>query len=376
MEDQQDKLDPRKRRAIERFFEEKDKRHTPPAAPPSAKGSDRSRRSRWDDDDNDDQPDWFEKIERRPTAPPVAKRSAELPVATVLQARGSDYIVAIDGESRVAKLASRLVLSRLPSPIVVGDKVRITTLGNHLRIDAVDPRRSVLGRFVDQGSRRTTFDPVAANVDVVLMVCTPESPPFRPGLIDRYLTAAALEGLPLAICLNKADLGVSADVEVMLTGYESLGIDVFRISEDNGVGIGLLKESLKGKITLFTGHSGVGKSTILNAVEPGLSLRTGEVTQAVAGLGKGTHTTSSARLIPLSLPDAYVVDSPGIREFGLGQITPDDLIAGFPEIEEWAQQCSMRHCRHRGEAGCAVEVELSKTPFGQHRLASYRSLAE
>ena len=297
-------------------------------------------------------------------------------MATVLQARGSDYIVALEGESRTAKLASQLVLSGMPTSIVVGDEVRIATLGEHLRIDAIEPRHSVLGRFVAQGGRRSSFDPIAANVDVILMVCTPQSPPFRAGLIDRYFTAAALEGLPMAICLNKADLGVPAEVDDALSGYESLGINVFRTSAVNGDGIGLLKESLEGSITLFTGHSGVGKSTLLNAIEPGLALKTGAVTQTLAGLGKGTHTTSSARLIPLSLPDAYVVDSPGIREFGLGQITPDDLIVGFPEIADAAQHCETRHCRHRGEPGCAVERELSTTPFGQHRLASYRSLAE
>jgi ribosome biogenesis GTPase len=261
-------------------------------------------------------------------------------------------------------------------PIVAGDTVRVTALpGAHLRIDAVEPRRSVLGRFVGKTDTRSTFDPIAANIDLVVLVCSPTSPPFRPGLIDRYLTAAALESLPFAICLNKSDLGVTAEVESMLAGYASTGVAIFTTSAQTGDGIDLLRSSLEKKISLFTGHSGVGKSSLLNAIEPGLALKTGSVTQATAGDGKGRHTTTSARLIPLSLPDTYVVDSPGVRGFGLGPIAADDLLVGFPEIVDASQRCRIRRCRHNAEAGCAVETELSKTPFGTHRLASYRSLA-
>ena len=372
MDDQSDKLGSHQRQAIERFFDDKASRSTRPPAPKAAKPRSRTRQTRWDDGDDADV-DAFEKFDRRPTTFVGPPKTGELPLATVLQARGIDFLVDLDGETWIAKLAPRLVISGLPTPIVVGDFVRVATLTDALlRIEAADPRHSVLGRFVGQTDR---FDPIAANIDLVLMVCTPQSPPFRAGFIDRYYTAAVLEGLPMAICLNKVDLGVDDDVEMMLGGYESLGIDVFRLSATTSAGLPELKEALHDKITLFTGHSGVGKSTLLNAIEPGLSLTTGAVTESAAGLGKGRHTTSSARLIPVALGNAFVVDSPGVREFGLGRIDAGDLIAGFPDVADAAQRCGVRHCAHHGETDCAVERELSAIPFGIRRLASYRSLA-
>jgi ribosome biogenesis GTPase len=381
----QPNLDPRKLRAIGKFFEEKENRGTPPAKlqqaskaprPPKPKNRGASRAQDWEPDLEDDEyPETFERYERRSTARPVAKNLDSLPIVTIVEARGLDFVVSSQGELQIAKLAARLVVSGLPSPIVAGDDVRVTSLSGRLRIDGVEPRRSVLGRFVGKTDARSTFDPIAANLDLVVLVCSPASPPFRPGLIDRYLTAAALEDLPFAICLNKTDLGVTSEVETMLEGYRSIGVAVFTTSAKTDDGIDQLKDALVGNISLFTGHSGVGKSTLLNAIEPDLARRTGEVTEATAGDGKGRHTTTSACLIPLATPDTYVVDSPGIREFGLGPIAPDDLLVGFPEIVELSQQCPIRHCRHRGEPGCAVEGILPLTPFGAHRLASYRLLS-
>jgi ribosome biogenesis GTPase len=375
----QPNLDPRRLRAISKFFDEKENRgarssKSQQPSNPKKRGTDRA--PDWEPDpEQDDFPETFERYERRSTTRPAAKNLDSLPIVTVIEARGLDFVVSSHGDLRTAKLASRLVVSGLPSPIVAGDDVRVTDLSGRLRIDGVEPRRSVLGRFVGKTDARSTFDPLAANLDLVVLVCSPASPPFRPGLIDRYLTAAALENLPFAICLNKTDLGVTSEIETMLEGYRSLGVAVFTTSAETGDGIDLLKAFLAGKISLFTGHSGVGKSTLLNAIEPDLGRRTGEVTQATSGEGKGRHTTTSARLIPLSSADTYVVDSPGIREFGLGPISLDDLLVGFPEIVEQSQQCRTRHCHHRGEPGCAVEAILPQTPFGAHRLASYRTLS-
>lgn len=373
-----DKITPHKQRAISKFFEEKDNRGASrPASTQPAKRNSRVRQNNWDDANDEDyeESDAFERFNRRPAPTPAAPNTATLPVAIVLQARGRDCVISIDGQTRTAKLASRLIMSGASSTVVVGDHVRVAVLDDdNARVDSVDPRESVLGRFVGEARSHASFDPIAANIGMVLMVCTPTSPPFRAGLIDRYFTAAALEELPFAICLNKVDLGVSDEVQMMLTGYESLGIGVYNVSAAKNEGLDTLKRALEGKITLFTGHSGVGKSTLLNTIEPGLSLTTGSVTEGTAGLGKGRHTTSSARLVPLSIPDAFVVDSPGIREFGLGAIDANDLLFGFPEIIEAAQNCRIRHCRHQAEEGCAVVAELSTTPFGQHRLASYRAL--
>jgi ribosome biogenesis GTPase len=141
-----------------------------------------------------------------------------------------------------------------------------------------------------------------------------------------------------------------------------------------GEGIDTLREALAGRVSLVAGHSGVGKTSLLNAIEPGLALRVGEVTQATAGQGKGRHTTSSARLVPLSQPDTFVVDSPGIRAFGIKGLPARALAAHFRDLAAHAGGCSYRDCLHRGEPGCALADAAARDAFLAARLASYRAL--
>jgi ribosome biogenesis GTPase len=129
-----------------------------------------------------------------------------------------------------------------------------------------------------------------------------------------------------------------------------------------------------GTVSLFTGHSGVGKSSLLNALESGLALRVGDVTSATAGQGKGRHTTSSARLVPLSLPDTYVVDSPGIRSYGIDGVARGDLAGHFRDLAALAIDCAFRDCLHQHERGCAVVAAAQSDAFLSRRLASYRSM--
>jgi ribosome biogenesis GTPase len=190
------------------------------------------------------------------------------------------------------------------------------------------------------------------------------------------MVATGRDGLPLLLCLNKSDLGIPNDVSAALRGYASLGVDIVRTSTITGDGIDELRDRIAGKITLLTGHSGVGKSSLLNALEPGLALRVGAVTGSIAGQGKGTHTTTSARLIALAVADTYVVDSPGIRELGIGHMDAHELASLFPDVARWAGDCQIRRCRHDGEPGCAVAANMATTPFGQRRLESYRALLQ
>jgi ribosome biogenesis GTPase len=211
-------------------------------------------------------------------------------------------------------------------------------------------------------------------VDAVVIVCSPSEPPFRPGLIDRYLVAISRDGLDPVLCLNKVDLGVSEDVDVFLDGYAAIGIAVIRTSAATGDGVDSLRDVLRGKIALLTGHSGVGKSSLLNALEPGLALRIGEVTQTTAGQGKGRHTTTSARLIPLSMEGTYLVDSPGIRAFSVRGIAPRELAGHFPDLSALAEGCAFRDCLHTSESGCNVVRGAADSAFFRRRLESYRSI--
>jgi ribosome biogenesis GTPase len=316
-------------------------------------------------------------VEAEPVEQPAQATEA---AGTVIEVRSGDSLVAVRGQVVRAALppGARLVDPLTRSPLAVSDRVQLEALAAELvRIVAVLRRRSALVRDVYDPSRRNaayTGQVLAANIDQVLVVCSPAEPPFRPRLIDRYLVAASRDGLPVVICLNKTDLGVPEEVMSYLRGYERLGAGVVRTSVLSGAGLDELRSRIAGKVSLFTGHSGVGKSSLLNALEPGLALRIGRVTQAAAGQGKGRHTTSSARLVPLSLPDTFVVDSPGIRAFGVRDLAARALAAHFPDIAGLAGGCAYRDCLHRGEPGCAVAAHAERDAFLRERLASYRAM--
>ncbi len=340
------------------------------------------RRAWWDDE----AVDHNAQAKRRP-APPAAAATVETArepspqtVGTVIEVRSADSLVAHGGRVVRAVLppGSRVVDPVTRSPLAVGDRVQLQPAGvDAARIVAMLPRRSALTRDVYDPSRR---DPahkgqvLAANIDEVVVVCSPAEPPFRPRLIDRYLVAASRDALPAVVCLNKVDLGVPNDVAAWLRGYAGLGVGMVRTSAVSEEGLDDLRTCVTAKVSLFTGHSGVGKSSLLNALEPGLALRVREVTQASAGQGKGRHTTSSARLVPLSLPDTFVVDTPGIRAFGIRGLLPHELAGCFSDLAALAHDCAYRDCLHRGEPGCAVAAQAARERFLGERLASYRAM--
>jgi ribosome biogenesis GTPase len=344
------------------------------------------RRRGWDAEDDDYS--TREKIRRQnaldlPPAPPVDVEREASPAAltaTVIEVRSGDSLVSLEGRIVRALLppGERLVDPVMRSPLAVGDRVELEPVGRgEARIVAVRPRRSALIRDVSDTSRRDALHKgqvLAANIDQVIVVCSPVAPPFRPRLIDRYLVAASRDALPVVVCLNKVDLVVSDEVEAYLAGYARIGVDALRVSALAGDGLDDLRARLAGGVSLLTGHSGVGKSSLLNAVEPGLALRVGTVTEATAGQAKGRHTTSSARLVPLSLPDTFVVDSPGIRAFGIGGVRARELASHFPDIASLAPGCAYHDCLHRGEPDCAVAGDAPRDSFLSERLASYRAM--
>lgn len=348
-----------------------------------AQQSERTPRQRaWDDYDAAPS---YEKIRRLKVEAPVGTAQpkvepAAVEAGTVIEVRSGDSLVSFRGRVLRATLSAglRSVAPDMRSPLAVGDRVELEPgATGEARIVAVLPRRSALRRAVSDPSRDAAVykgQIIAANIDQVVVVCSPLAPPFRPRLIDRYLVAASLDALPVLVCLNKCDLGVPVDVERYLAGYARLGVESVRTSAVGRTGLDALRERLSGKASLLTGHSGVGKSSLLNAVEPGLALRVNDVTQSTAGQGKGRHTTSSARLVPLSQPDTFVVDSPGIRAFGVKGVELHELASHFVDIAALASGCAYRDCLHRGEPDCAVDVEAHHDWFLRERLASYRSI--
>jgi ribosome biogenesis GTPase len=240
---------------------------------------------------------------------------------------------------------------RCQMPVAPGDEVLI----RHEKVAGISPRRTTLARTDPANPHRERV--LAANIDLLVIVASVVDPPFRPGLVDRYLVAAARGGIQPVLCLNKIDLCPDT------SAAEIYQIPLIRCSTRTGEGIGELRDLLAGSLAVLAGHSGVGKSSVLNALANEDHALTGRVS---ADTGKGRHTTSSSRLYQLS-NGARIIDTPGIREFGLGRIEWPELQAAFPEFA--ARGCRFSDCTHREEPGCAVR------DGGGARYASYRRLA-
>jgi ribosome biogenesis GTPase len=257
----------------------------------------------------------------------------EEPAATALvlsAARGFCCVADSGGE--------RLV--RCDLPVALGDEVEI----RHEKVAGIAARRSTLAR-TDPGNPHRELV-VAANIDLLIIVAPLVDPPFRAGLVDRYLIAAARGGVQPLLCLNKMDLCSDGS---LLSAADVFRIPQVRCSAVTGQGIGELRDLIAGNLAVLAGHSGVGKSSLLNALT-GAQARTGPVSE---GTGKGRHTTTSSRLYTLA-NGGRIIDTPGIREFGLGAVTRAELRAAFPEFD--GQGCRFADCTHLNEPDCAVRL--------------------
>ena len=276
-----------------------------------------------------------------------------------------------EGRSYLCQARGRLVDSDTgeSKPLVVGDRVVLTLTGaDEAVIEKVLPRRTKLSRGSPRGAR--TEHVIAANVDRLLIVASVRLPPLTAGLIDRCLIAGHVGGLEPVICINKTDLAEDeAEYNDAARLYGELDYQVLLTSVATGMGLDALKEALRDRSTVLAGHSGVGKSSLLNAIQPGLKLRTGPVDV------KGRHVTSSVSLLRLDF-GGYVMDTPGIREFTLWDIQKRDVEQFFQRIWELSRDCRLPDCIHVHEPGCAVKAAVERGELPESRYGSYLRILE
>ena len=293
----------------------------------------------------------------------------------VLRARSGFYTIATDdGDLVEARLRGRMKRERQSSDLaVIGDRVAVDRLPDGTGIiGSVEPRRRQFSRR--QPGPRGTWreDVMVANPDLVLAVFACAHPDPNPRLVDRFLVVGEYNEVPVAIVANKVDLVGLPAARERFRAFERIGYDVIHTSAKETIGIETLRERLSGRISIVTGPSGVGKSTLLNTLQPGLHLDTAAVSEA---LDKGRHTTTHAELIPLGGPaGGYVADTPGIRELGLWQIPPLELGRCFPEFRPFLNACAFNDCSHLHEPRCAVRAAVDDGAVSPDRYDSYRRM--
>ncbi|OQY26548.1 MAG: ribosome small subunit-dependent GTPase A [Candidatus Cloacimonetes bacterium 4572_55] len=299
-------------------------------------------------------------------------------IGQVIRGHGSHYIVKnivknteVGDETYTCRLRGKFRIQRQgeSNPIAVGDLVEFSLWRDEGAIEKILPRRSKLSRLApDQRLEHV----LVANLDQVAMITSTKQPKLNFNLIDRFLMAAEYQDLRAAICINKIDLKNDKKVQTAQRLYSELGYSVFLTSAVTGQGIDQFKSYLAEKLTVFTGQSGVGKSSLLNKIEPGLGLRVGDICRKSR---KGRHTTVCTELLPLSI-SGYAADTPGFREFGLLTAHPDEIDNLLPEFRPYLMQCRFNDCRHGAEPECAVKSALLRGDILPSRYQSYQKIFE
>ncbi len=276
---------------------------------------------------------------------------------------GKEYIATIRGKLLKEQLCS--------SPVAVGDNVEFSLdAGDRAVIEKILSRKQYLAR--PDALVKGKLQVIAANLDQLVIITSMKKPKFKPGLVDRFLVSAESENLKAAIVINKIDL---ADPDKFLDyadAWRMLGYPVIFTSAKTGAGLDGLITLFKDKSSVLAGHSGVGKSSLLNAIQPSLNLRTKEISKAT---GKGTHVTTSVIMYALDF-GGWVTDTPGLKIFGLSGINKNNLLYHFPEIKDRTGKCRFNNCLHINEPDCAVKSAVDSGEIYEFRYLSYKRIWE
>jgi ribosome biogenesis GTPase len=264
--------------------------------------------------------------------------------------------------------------SKNTNPAVVGDHVVFDLEEDNTGyITQIEKRKNYIDRKSTKLSKINHL--IAANIDQAFLVVTLKEPRTSLGFIDRFLVACEGFRIPVCIVFNKMDIYSSKEInkiEEFTQIYESIGYDVIQSSVIKNEGLYLIKQMMKDKVSLFSGHSGVGKSAIINAIDSHLNLKVGEISHFHS---KGKHTTTFAQMFPLS-EGGYIIDTPGIKEFGLIQYSKEEIRDYFPEIRAYNNQCRFNNCRHVNEPDCAVKKAIEEGKIPSSRYLNYLAILE
>ncbi len=292
----------------------------------------------------------------------------------VVSSTGSWYEVTTERGTLSCRIRGRLRLKgiRSTNPVVVGDRVVVEPDGDSSAIVEILPRHNYVIRRASNLSKESHI--IAANVDRALLIVTLHSPSTPREFVDRFLVTCEAYKVPVTIVIGKADTlegEYSAEAAEFEAIYRDAGYDIIRLSSTTGQGVETIRTMLKGHTTLVAGNSGVGKSTLVSAIDPSLDIRTGEISESHH---KGKHTTTFSTMYPIE--QGYIIDTPGIKGFGLIDIESRELCRYFPEMMRLAPNCRFYNCTHTHEPGCAVVEAVEEGTVAMSRYESYLKILD
>ncbi|MTI40561.1 ribosome small subunit-dependent GTPase A [Fulvivirga lutimaris] len=296
----------------------------------------------------------------------------------VIRSTGSWYdVLAEDNKTYACRTRGKLRLSgfKTTNPIAVGDNVEFDLEANETEglIYAIQNRDNYIIRKSIKNKNQGHI--IAANIDQTILVATLTLPRTSLGFIDRFLVSAEAFRIPQVLIFNKSDLLSSKELEKQneyIKLYQNIGVDCLVASATEKIGIEEIKEKLSGKKSLFSGHSGVGKSTLINCIAPKLNLKTSDVSSFS---DKGVHTTTFAEMFNLG-ENTFIIDTPGIKELGLIDMEQDEISDYFPEMRDLIGECKFHNCKHTHEPGCAIKIAVEEGQIAGSRYKSYLSMLE